>query len=64
MLFRSQEFDPKKRAEYMRQVVKHYHDEGLIMYLFERFQIDGHAKGLKNYKVINRAVNWHELELS
>lgn len=59
----NQEFDPKKRADLMRDVVKFYHDEALIMYMFERFQIDGLAANVKNYRLFNRAINWHEIEL-
>lgn len=59
----NEEFDPKKRADLVRQVVKHYHDEALITYLYHRIQIDGLSPKLKNYRLFNRAVNWHELEL-
>lgn len=59
----NQEFDPKKRADLMRDVVKHYHDQALITYMFERFQIDGLAANVKNYRMFNRAINWHEIEL-
>lgn len=57
------EFDPAKRAVLVRQVVKHYHDEALISYMYERSVIDGLSPKVKNYRLFNRAVNWHELEL-
>ncbi|MBM3504309.1 MAG: ABC transporter substrate-binding protein [Alphaproteobacteria bacterium] len=57
------EFDPKKRMELMRAALKHYRDEALFMYMFERFQIDGLARNVRNYKLHNRTVNWHALEL-
>jgi peptide/nickel transport system substrate-binding protein len=57
------EFDPAKRAELVRKVVKHYHDEALISYMYERTVIDGLASNVKNYRLFNRAINWHEIEL-
>ncbi len=57
------EFDPAKRAELVRKVVKHYHDEALISYLYERSVIDGLSPKVKNYRLFNRAINWHEIEL-
>jgi peptide/nickel transport system substrate-binding protein len=59
----NQEFDPKKRGELMRAALKHYRDEGLFLYMFERFQIDGLARNVRNYKLHNRTVNWHALDL-
>ncbi len=59
----STEFDPGKRASLVRQVVKHYHDEALISYMYERAIIDGVSPKVKNYRLFNRAINWHEIEL-
>lgn len=57
------EFDQEKRAELVRKVVQHYHDEALISYMYERSIIDGLSPKVKNYKLFNRAINWHEIEL-
>lgn len=57
------EFDRAKRAELVRKVVKHYHDEALISYMYERSIIDGLSPKVKNYRLFNRAINWHEIEL-
>ena len=59
----SVEFDPTKRAELVRKAVKYYHDEALISYMYERSVIDGLSPKVKNYRLFNRAVNWHEIEL-
>lgn len=58
------EFDAPKRAALVRQVVKHYHDQALITYMFERVQIDGLSKSVRNYRLFNRAMNWHEIDLA
>ena len=57
------EFDKAKRADLVRQVVKHYHDEALISYMYERSVIDGLSPKVKNYRLFNRAINWHEIDL-
>jgi hypothetical protein len=31
--------------------------------MFERVQIDGISKNVRNYRHFNRAVNWHEIDL-
>ena len=59
----NQEFDPKKRTDLVREVVKYYHDQAWITYMFERVQFDGITKNVRNYKHFNRAVNWHEIDL-
>ena len=60
----NQEFDLDKRAKHVRNVVKHYHDEALISYMYERITISGLSPKIKNYQIFNRAVNWHEIELN
>jgi peptide/nickel transport system substrate-binding protein len=59
----NQEFDAKKRAELVGRVLRHYHEQAWIMYMFERVQIDGISKNVRNYRHFNRAVNWHEIDL-
>lgn len=60
----NKEFDPAKRAAFVREVVKHYHEQALITYMFERVQIDGLGASVRNYKLFNRATNWHEIDLA
>ena len=31
--------------------------------MYERSIIDGLSPKVKNYKLFNRAINWHEIEL-
>ncbi|NQV80281.1 MAG: hypothetical protein HQ495_06980 [Alphaproteobacteria bacterium] len=57
------EFDKSKRAELVRKVVQHYHDEALISYMYERSVIDGLSPKVKNYRLFNRAINWHEIDI-
>ena len=59
----NQEFDPGKRGELMAKVMQFYHDEATALYLYDRVQIDGLAANVRNYQVVDRTINWHEIEL-
>ncbi len=41
-----------------------YHDEATALYLYDRVQIDGLAANVRNYQVVDRTINWHEIELA
>jgi hypothetical protein len=32
--------------------------------MYERLQVDGMAKNVRNYQIVNRTINWHEIELT
>lgn len=55
------EMDPKKRLELQRKLAQFYHDEAPSIFSHVRVDVDGLAKNLQNYKVINRAVNYADL---
>ena len=57
------EFDPEKRKQLMRKVMEYYHDQALALYMYETVNIDGLAPTVANYRLFNRTVNWHEIEL-
>ena len=59
-----QQVDPGKRGELMAKVMQFYHDEATALYLYDRVQIDGLAANVRNYQVVDRTINWHEIELA
>lgn len=60
----NQEFDPGKRGDLVAKVMQFYHDEATALYLYDRVQIDGLAANVRNYQVVDRTINWHEIELA
>jgi peptide/nickel transport system substrate-binding protein len=58
------EFDLGKREKLLQQVMAYYHDNATALYMYERLQVDGMAKNVKNYQLVNRTINWHEIELT
>ena len=55
------EMDPKKRLEHQRKLAEFYHNEAPSIFSHVRVDVDGLAKNLQNYKVINRSVNYVDL---
>jgi peptide/nickel transport system substrate-binding protein len=58
------ETDPAKRAALVTEVMQYYHDNALSLYLYEAIQVTGLAGNVRNYKMANRAPNYHEIELA
>jgi peptide/nickel transport system substrate-binding protein len=58
------ELDPAKRDALMRQVAQYYHDNAPIVFSHERTRVDGLSPKVMNYKLINRVINYHEIELA
>ena len=60
----NQEFDPKKRTEMLHKIMKHYHENAAAIFLYEEIQIDAVKNKIRNYKPVNRYINWHEIEIA
>lgn len=58
------EFDLGKREKLLQEAMAYYHDNATALYMYERLQVDGMAKNVKNYRLVNRTINWHEIELN
>jgi len=58
------ETDPAKRTALVTQIMQYYHDNALSLYLYEAIQVTGLARNVRNYKMANRAPNYHEIELA
>jgi peptide/nickel transport system substrate-binding protein len=56
------EFDMEMREQHQRKIAQFYHDQATAVYSHERVQVDGLAKNLMNYTVINRTVPYSKLE--
>lgn len=60
----NQEFDLAARGDLVAKVMQFYHDEATALYLYDRVQIDGLSSRVQNYQVVDRTINWHEIELT
>ena len=60
----NQEFDTKKRTELLHKIMKHYHEQAAAIYLYEEIQIDAVKNRVRNYRPVNRYINWHEIEIA
>ncbi len=58
------EFDPKKRSDLQREIAQFYHDNASAVFSHDRVQIDGIAANVRNYKLVNRVINFHEIEFA
>jgi peptide/nickel transport system substrate-binding protein len=58
------EMDLKKRVALLQEAMQYYHDNALALFMYERAQFDAMSSNVKNYELVNRAINWHELELT
>ena len=58
------EMDPQKRVAMLQEAMQYYHDNALALFMYERAQFDAMSGDVKNYELVNRAINWHELELT
>lgn len=58
------EFDLGKREKLLQKAMAYYHDNATALYMYERLQFDAIAGNVKNYQLVNRTINWHEIELT
>ena len=58
------EFDPQRRIEILQEIMRIYHDTAPMLYLYESIHFDGLSARVKNYRPVNRVINYQELELS
>ncbi len=58
------EFDLGEREKLLQEVMAYYHDNATALFMYERLQVDGMAKNVRNYQIVNRTINWHEIELT
>ncbi len=57
-------FDPVKREGFQREVAQFYHDNATAIFSHVIVQVDGLSGALQNYELVNRVVNFHELEFA
>ncbi len=59
----NQEFDPVKRRALLKKIAQTYHDEAASLFLFDSVDLDAVRGYVKDYKPVNRLINWHEVRL-
>ena len=57
-------FDPVKREGFQREVAQFYHDNATAIFSHVIVQVDGLSGSIQNYELVNRVVNFHELEFT
>ena len=57
------EFDPGKRAAHLRKIAQYYHDNAASLFLFDSVDMDGVKDYVKDYRPVNRIINWHEVRV-
>ncbi len=58
-----QEFDVDKRIELIESLMRDYHERPLMLYLHESVNFDGLSSRVRNYKPVNRLVNYSDIDL-
>ena len=58
------EMNPEKRVALLQEAMQYYHDNAFALFMYERAQFDAMSEHVKNYVLVNRAINWHEIELT
>ncbi len=59
----NEEFDPAKRRVLLKQIAQYYHDHAASMFLMDSVDLDAVKSYVKDYKPVNRLINWHEVRL-
>ncbi|MDC0074144.1 ABC transporter substrate-binding protein [Alphaproteobacteria bacterium] len=57
------EFNPTKRRQHLKNIAQYYHNQAASIFLFESFDLDSVKNYVKDYRPINRLINWHEVRL-
>ncbi len=58
------EFDADKRAAILREIMRVYHNTAPMLYLYESVHFDGLSARVRNYRPVNRVINYEELQLA
>jgi peptide/nickel transport system substrate-binding protein len=59
----NEEFDPAKRREHLRNIAQYYHDNAASLFLIDSVDLDAVKNYVKDYKPVNRLINWNEVRL-
>ncbi|MDA0367171.1 MAG: ABC transporter substrate-binding protein [Proteobacteria bacterium] len=59
----NQEFDPAKRRVLLKKIAQTYHDQAASMFLFDSVDLDAVKSYVKDYKPVNRLINWKDVTL-
>ena len=57
------EFDPAKRRVLLKKIAQTYHDEAASLFLFDSVDLDAVKSYVKDYKPVNRLINWKDVRL-
>ena len=57
------EFNPDRRLELLRELMRVYHEDATMLYIAEAVEFDGLSKRVRNYAPANGIINYHQLEL-
>ena len=58
------EMNPEKRVALLQEAMQYYHDNAFALFMYERAQFDAMSGDVKNYELVNRAINWHDIVLT
>ena len=59
----NQEFDTTKRAAHLRKIAQYYHDNAASLFLFDSVDMDAVKSYVKDYRPVNRVINWNEVRV-
>jgi peptide/nickel transport system substrate-binding protein len=57
------EFDPARREDLLKEIMRAYHDDPPALYLFEAVYIDGVDRRVRNYSPVNGIINYEQIRL-
>ena len=58
------EFDPHRRLELLQEIMRVFHNDPPMLYLFESVHFDGLAARVRGFNPANRIINYHEIALA
>ena len=58
------EFDAEKRRGILQQLMRVYHDTAPMLYYMSRAHFDGLSARVRNYRPVNRTINYEALTLA
>ncbi len=57
------EFDPVRRLALLQDIMRIYHEDPTMLYLYETMHFDGVNKRVRNFEPVNRIINYHEIQV-
>ena len=58
------EFDRDRREKLLQDLMRVFHEDPIMLYVYESVNFDGLGQGVQNYAPVNRLINYHSIKLA